>query len=135
MPRIHSEEDWAIQLLTQASVLTQPGFFYDFESEAFLIVSLLTMPEVFREGIARLRRDPFAEHLGHGEQTHNQKCLRFEIVEEARLCQNARLSEQLNRPIFFAMDSRHPHREVPSAFHRQDAGGRPGQRLEIGRAS
>ena len=56
MPRIHSEEDWAIQLLTQASVLTQPGFFYDFESEAFLIVSLLSVPEVFREGIARLRR-------------------------------------------------------------------------------
>ena len=56
MPRIRSEEDWAIQLLAQESVLTQPGFFYDFESEAFLIVSLLTMPEVFREGIARLRR-------------------------------------------------------------------------------
>jgi aspartate/methionine/tyrosine aminotransferase len=56
MPRIRSEEDWAIGLLAQESVLTQPGFFYDFESEAFLIVSLLTMPEVFREGIARLRR-------------------------------------------------------------------------------
>jgi hypothetical protein len=56
MPRIRSEEDWAIQLLTQESVLTQPGFFYDFESEAFLIVSLLTAPEVFREGMARLRR-------------------------------------------------------------------------------
>jgi len=56
MPRIRSEEDWAIQLLTQESVLTQPGFFYDFESEAFLIVSLLTMPEVFREGMTRLRR-------------------------------------------------------------------------------
>ena len=56
MPRIRGEEDWAIQLLTQESVLTQPGFFYDFETEAFLIVSLLTMPEVFREGIARLRR-------------------------------------------------------------------------------
>jgi hypothetical protein len=56
MPRIRSEEDWAIQLLSQEGVLTQPGFFYDFESEAFLIVSLLTMPEVFREGIARLRR-------------------------------------------------------------------------------
>ena len=38
------------------SVLMQPGFFYDFESEAFLVVSLLTVPEVFREGIARLRR-------------------------------------------------------------------------------
>jgi hypothetical protein len=56
MPRIRSEEDWAVELLSQESVLTQPGFFYDFESEAFLIVSLLTMPEVFREGIARLRR-------------------------------------------------------------------------------
>jgi aspartate/methionine/tyrosine aminotransferase len=56
MPRIRSEEDWAIQLLTQEGVLTQPGFFYDFESEAFLIVSLLTMPEVFREGMVRLRR-------------------------------------------------------------------------------
>jgi hypothetical protein len=56
MPRIRSEEDWAIQLLSQEGVLTQPGFFYDFESEAFLIVSLLTLPEVFREGIMRLRR-------------------------------------------------------------------------------
>jgi len=56
MPRIRSEEDWAIQLLSQESVLTQPGFFYDFESEAFLIVSLLTVPEVFRQGIARLKR-------------------------------------------------------------------------------
>ena len=37
-------------------VLVQPGFFYDFESEAFLIASLLTAPDVFREGIARLRR-------------------------------------------------------------------------------
>jgi len=50
------EEDWAIQLPSQEGVLTQPGFFYDFESEAFLIVSLLTVPEVFREGTARLRR-------------------------------------------------------------------------------
>jgi aspartate/methionine/tyrosine aminotransferase len=56
MPRIRSEEDWAIQLLSQEGVLTQPGFFYDFESEAFLIVSLLTIPDVFREGMARLRR-------------------------------------------------------------------------------
>jgi hypothetical protein len=56
MPRIRSEEDWAIQLLSQEGLLTQPGFFYDFESEAFLIVSLLPFPEVFREGMVRLRR-------------------------------------------------------------------------------
>jgi len=35
--------------------LTQPGFFYDFESEAFLVVSLLTRPEEFAEGARRLR--------------------------------------------------------------------------------
>jgi hypothetical protein len=35
-------------------VLVQPGFFYDFESEAFLVVSLLAPPEVFREGVNRI---------------------------------------------------------------------------------
>jgi hypothetical protein len=29
---------------------------YDFTSEAYLVVSLLTAPEVFREGMGRLRR-------------------------------------------------------------------------------
>jgi hypothetical protein len=33
----------------------QPGFFYDFETEAYLVVSLLTEPSVFRDGLARLR--------------------------------------------------------------------------------
>jgi len=32
----------------------QPGFFYDFESEAFLVLSLLTEPEAFQEGCGRL---------------------------------------------------------------------------------
>ena len=36
------------------NVLVQPGFFYDFESEAFLVFSLLTEPETFREGFHRL---------------------------------------------------------------------------------
>jgi aspartate/methionine/tyrosine aminotransferase len=54
VPRILSEEDWTLYLLEQAGVLVQPGFFYDFESEAYLILSLLTAPEIFREGVARL---------------------------------------------------------------------------------
>jgi hypothetical protein len=33
----------------------QPGFFFDFESEAFLVVSLLPEPATFAEGVARLR--------------------------------------------------------------------------------
>jgi len=30
----------------------QPGFFYDFENEAYLVVSLLTPEEIFEEGMA-----------------------------------------------------------------------------------
>ncbi len=54
MPRILSEEEWVLTLLDNQGVLVQPGFFYDFESEAFLVVSLLTPEAVFRQGIARL---------------------------------------------------------------------------------
>jgi alanine-synthesizing transaminase len=54
VPQIRSEEEWTLKLLEQASVLVQPGFFYDFEAEAYLVVSLLTPPEIFREGLARL---------------------------------------------------------------------------------
>jgi hypothetical protein len=35
-------------------VLVQPGYFYDFETEAYLVVSLLTAPEIFGEGLTRL---------------------------------------------------------------------------------
>jgi hypothetical protein len=56
VPRIRSEEEWALELLERENVLVQPGFFYDFESEAFLVVSLLTEDAVFREGIGRLRK-------------------------------------------------------------------------------
>ncbi len=54
VPRIRTEEEWALALLEHADVLVQPGFFYDFESEAYLVVSLLTAPEIFREGLTRL---------------------------------------------------------------------------------
>ena len=54
VPRIRREEEWALELLEQDNVLVQPGFFYDFESEAFLVLSLLTPPETFREGCRRI---------------------------------------------------------------------------------
>jgi alanine-synthesizing transaminase len=54
VPRIRSEEDWALLLLAEHDVLVQPGFFFDFESEAFLVISLLTPPEVFAEGVRRI---------------------------------------------------------------------------------
>ncbi len=54
VPRTRSEEQWTLGLLAEREVLVQPGYFYDFESEAFLVVSLLTEASVFREGIRRL---------------------------------------------------------------------------------
>ena len=54
VPRIRGEQEWALMLLSERDVLVQPGYFFDFESEAFLVVSLLTPPAVFEEGIRRL---------------------------------------------------------------------------------
>jgi alanine-synthesizing transaminase len=53
-PRIQSEEEWVLSLLANDGVLVQPGFFFDFEREAFIVLSLLTREDVFREGVRRL---------------------------------------------------------------------------------
>jgi alanine-synthesizing transaminase len=50
-PRIQSEEEWVLSLLTEDGVLVQPGFFFDFEREAFLVISLLTAEDIFRAGV------------------------------------------------------------------------------------
>ena len=54
VPRTRTEEEWVLELLRDHDVLVQPGFFYDFEREAFLVVSLLTPEPTFREGIEKL---------------------------------------------------------------------------------
>jgi alanine-synthesizing transaminase len=54
IPGTRSEEEWTLGLLQDADVLVQPGFFYDFEAEAYLVVSLLTEPAVYQEGIRRI---------------------------------------------------------------------------------
>ena len=54
VPVTRSDEDLAIALLQRGSVLAHPGHFYDFPSDGFLIVSLLTQPGEFLEGIRRI---------------------------------------------------------------------------------
>lgn len=66
-PRVRSEEEWVLGLLARRHVLLQPGFFYDFPAEAFLIVSLLPAPEWFDEGVRRLRTE-FVEVAGRGAE-------------------------------------------------------------------
>jgi aspartate/methionine/tyrosine aminotransferase len=53
-PRIHTEEEWVLGVLGEDNVLVQPGFFFDFEQEAYLVVSLLTRPDLLREGVSRI---------------------------------------------------------------------------------
>ena len=56
VPRTRTEEEWALLLLEQESVLVHPGFFFDFPREAFVVLSLLPEAAVFAEGTTRLRR-------------------------------------------------------------------------------
>jgi aspartate/methionine/tyrosine aminotransferase len=54
LPAVKSEEELVLGLLRDAGVLVQPGWYYDFESEPYAVVSLLTEPRAFAEGAARL---------------------------------------------------------------------------------
>lgn len=51
---VNQEEGAEIRLLRDHNVLVQPGYFYDFESSGYIVISLLTPTDIFREGIARL---------------------------------------------------------------------------------
>ena len=48
------DEDRVLQLLDQDNTLMHPGYFFDFDREGFLVVSLLTPAAIFRNGITRL---------------------------------------------------------------------------------
>jgi alanine-synthesizing transaminase len=51
---VADEEDTVYRLLRDRNTLVQPGYFYDFESSNRVVVSLLTPPEIFREGLRNL---------------------------------------------------------------------------------
>jgi alanine-synthesizing transaminase len=54
VPATRSEESLALDLLEREHVVVQPGYFYDFPHEAFLVVSLLTEPTSFAHGLHRI---------------------------------------------------------------------------------
>jgi alanine-synthesizing transaminase len=55
-PQTASDEDLVIALLERTSVLVQPGYFFNFPHDGFLVVSLIARERQFREGVARLRQ-------------------------------------------------------------------------------
>lgn len=54
VPATQSDEDLVIDILRKMSVLVHPGHFYDFPADGYLVLSLITPPEIFREGVRRL---------------------------------------------------------------------------------
>jgi aspartate/methionine/tyrosine aminotransferase len=51
---VSQAEGAEMRLLREHDVLVQPGYFYDFENPGCIVLSLLTAPDIFREGIRRL---------------------------------------------------------------------------------
>jgi aspartate/methionine/tyrosine aminotransferase len=49
---IRSDEELALELLKSSGVSIHPGHFYDFPSEGFLVLSLITPTEIFARGVA-----------------------------------------------------------------------------------
>ncbi|HWW13193.1 MAG TPA: pyridoxal phosphate-dependent aminotransferase [Candidatus Dormibacteraeota bacterium] len=54
VPVTQTDEELAVDLLQRKSVLVHPGHFYDFPSDGYLVLSLITATAEFAEGIERL---------------------------------------------------------------------------------
>ncbi len=54
VPVTRSDEELAIELVKEKAVVVHPGHFYDFPSDGYLVLSLITAKEEFREGIGRV---------------------------------------------------------------------------------
>jgi aspartate/methionine/tyrosine aminotransferase len=57
VPATSSEEERALRLVERHGVLVHPGYFFDFPSEAYLVLSLLPPAAEFRDGVARVLAD------------------------------------------------------------------------------
>jgi alanine-synthesizing transaminase len=54
IPHTMPEDDRVVRLLEQSRVLVHPGYFFDFPRDGYLVLSLLTRPDVFRSAVIRL---------------------------------------------------------------------------------
>ncbi len=57
VPALRSGEALAIRLIEQQKVVVHPGYFYGFDGDGWIVLSLLPRAEEFAEGIRRLVRD------------------------------------------------------------------------------
>jgi aspartate/methionine/tyrosine aminotransferase len=54
VPVTRTDEQLAVELLEQQSVVVHPGLFFDFHSDGYLVLSLITPEAIFAEGVRRV---------------------------------------------------------------------------------
>jgi alanine-synthesizing transaminase len=54
VPITQTDEELTIDLLRRKSVLLHPGHFYDFPSDGYLVLSLITQKAEFAEALQRV---------------------------------------------------------------------------------
>jgi alanine-synthesizing transaminase len=54
VPVTRSDEELAIELVREKAVVVHPGHFYDFPGDGYLVLSLITSAEEFKEGMGRV---------------------------------------------------------------------------------
>lgn len=54
LPRVVTDEEWALLLLREDDVVAYPGYFFDIREESCLVIGLLLSPDVFAEAVRRL---------------------------------------------------------------------------------
>jgi aspartate/methionine/tyrosine aminotransferase len=62
-----TDEELVLDLLARTGVLVHPGYYFDFRTEGFLVLSLLPEPESFARGVSRL-----AGYLGEVESRKDE---------------------------------------------------------------
>jgi alanine-synthesizing transaminase len=53
-PKVIDEESLCIRLLTEHGVAVHPGYFFDFPTGGWLVLSLLPAPKIFEEGVRKI---------------------------------------------------------------------------------
>jgi aspartate/methionine/tyrosine aminotransferase len=56
VPRVRDEDAWTELLVREEGIIVHPGYFFDFDRDGFVVVSLILPTELFAEGVRRLVR-------------------------------------------------------------------------------
>jgi len=54
IPAVKSEEEWVLEFIREDHVSVYPGYFFDFEGGTYIVLSLISPIDSFREGVGRI---------------------------------------------------------------------------------